>query len=313
MPGKALIKNHLHEDLKEEELRELNEYCKSLGWDCKKLQLSLVYEGIKNEALYLEEPNSRLIDTLARFLPLPDASIFVIFASDGFGKTSAKDFAARTLNFSDDYYISTVNGSGKTSFQLLKEVLRDLTSINKTPRTLDLVWKELMMILFELKEGGITTVIWIDDAEKLDSKDLLILRALAGSRTFSGAKVCKVILTGSSSLKKKTDNLFEQNLSDTEEAEAHRAFFYLELEKWKADHIFSWWELLSEFCSTTEKAFNPFEKKASEVVLKFSKGNPRVIMQLTRHVFFEKARTFQEKGTELWITEDDISKNVSEI
>ncbi|WP_440955490.1 AAA family ATPase [Methanosarcina sp. Mfa9] len=312
MPGKVLIENRLHEDLKKgKESRKLNEYCKALGWDCKKLQLSLVCEGIKDETLYLDEPNGKFIDTLARFLLLSEPSILVIYSSAGLGKTSAKDFVTRTLNSSDDFYISAVNGSGKTFLQLLKGVLRDLSSANKTPRNLDFVWKKLMMAILELKEAGITTVIWVDDAEKLESGDLLILRSLAEARTFSGEKACKIVLAGTPSLKKKTDNLLEWNPFDKEEMEANRAFFCLELKKWNADHIFRWWELLSKFCSTTGKASNPFSGKAAERVLEFSEGIPWDIMRLTRHVLFEKASKYRGNESDARITEDDVLNSVS--
>ncbi|HII00342.1 TPA: ATP-binding protein, partial [Methanosarcinaceae archaeon] len=297
MPEKTKIKNHLQEGLKEYS-QALDEYCRDLGWDSKKLKLSLTGEGIVDDVLYLEDPNSRIIDIMALFLSRPESSIFVICAPEGMGKTSVRDFAVRALNSSDDFYISATNNPGTTPLWLLKEILKDLNSADEAPRTLDLVWNKLATRLLELREAGISTVVWIDKAEKLDSTAFLILRTLANVRTFAGEKACKVILTGRLPLKKKVKNLFEQSSNNPDACGDFSEFLTFELEKWNADNISSWWELLSEFCSTTVNPTNPFSGNAAEIVLEFSGGNPRSIVQLTRLILFEKAFRCHGKESE---------------
>lgn len=308
MPVNARIKYQLEEEIKEEfkdYSQALDEYCRNLGWDSKKLKLLLTDNGIVDDGLYLEGLNGSLIDNIALFLSLPESSIFTICAPAGMGKTSVRDFTVRVLNSSNDFYISPINNPGTTPLCLLKMILKDLNSTDEAPRTLDLVWNRLAARFLELREAGITTVVWIDKAEKLDSTSLLILRSLADVRTLAGEKACKVILTGRIPLKKKVKRLFEQSPDNPEADDACRRFFNFELEKWNADDISSWWALLSESCSIAENVTNPFSGNTAEIVLEFSGGTPRSIVKLTRLLLLEKAFRHRGKGVKKGTEEEE--------
>ncbi|ADI75185.1 hypothetical protein Metev_2378 (plasmid) [Methanohalobium evestigatum Z-7303] len=289
----------------------LQEYCKQINWDPEKVRIALTDEGIADEMLYLDEPNVQIVDVLTRFLSLSESSIFVIHAPVGMGKSSIRDFTLKTLNESDDYYITVINNPRLTPLQILKQILRDITAEEKTPRTMDLVWNKAKNILSELKETGISTIIWIDEAEKLDNKKLSLLRALADVKTFDGEKVCKIVLTGTPTLKKKVENFLEANPEDAEAFDDRSGFYTYELSKWSSNHILEWWELLCEYCSTDDNAINPFTKGAADEVIEFSDGKPRTITQITQMVLFDTAARYFNEETDIWISQDDVLNALS--
>lgn len=305
MAKKSSHINRLKEGLKEYP-EALEKYCKDLKWDTSRLRISLTDEGIADETLYLDEPNIHIIDILTRFLSLSESSIFVIHAPVGMGKSSTKDFTLRTLEESGDYYIAAVNNPRLTPLQILKQILRDITAEEKVPQAMDRVWNELKKHLIELRESGISTIVWIDEAEKLNSKKLSILRALADVKTFDGEKVCKIILTGTPTLQKKVDAFLVSNPEDAEAYDDRSAFFTFELSKWDEHHIYEWWSLLSSFCSTSDDVSNPFTKEAAKEVMNFSEGKPRTITQLTQMILFDKATRYYKHETEIQITDDDV-------
>ena len=288
--------------------KALKSYCKTLNWDPDKLRIALTDEGIADENLYLDTPNIKVIDLMTRFLSLSESSIFVIHAPVGMGKSSTKDFTIRTLNNEDDYYVAAVNNPRMTGLQILKQVLRDITDSDSVPHTMDLVWNQLESSLVELRKSGITTIIWIDEAEKLNSEKLSLLRSLADVKTFDGLKVCKIILSGTPVLQTKVDRFLESNPEDAQAYDDRSALFTLGLSKWNDQHIFEWWDLLAEFSSIGYGGTNPFTIGAAEEVLSFSEGKPRSITQLTQMLLTDKASRIyndkKENGFE--ITKDDV-------
>jgi len=162
--------------------------------------------------------------------------------------------------------------------------------------------------LVELREGGITTIVWIDEAEKLNSEKLSLLRAMADIKTFDGLKVCKIILTGTPILQKKVDQFLETNPEDAQAYDDRSAFFTFELSKWTKIHIFEWWDLLADFSSSGEGGINPFTKDAADEVLNFSEGKPRSITQLTQMILIDKASRVSKnnKETDITITKSDV-------
>lgn len=288
--------------------KALKSYCKALNWNPDRLRIALTDEGIADEALYLDVPNIKIIDLLTRFLSLSESSIFVIHAPVGMGKSSTKDFTIKTLNDEGGFYVAVVNNPRMTGLQILKQVLRDITSSDKAPRTMDLVWNKLESNLVKLREGGITTIVWIDEAEKLNSEKISLLRAMADIKTFDGLKVCKIILTGTPVLQTKVSQFLETNPEDAQAYDDRSAFFTFELSKWTNNHIFEWWDLLAEFSSNGEGGVNPFTKEAAEEVLNFSEGKPRSITQLSQMILIDKAsRVFKnKKEIDFEITKSDV-------
>lgn len=286
----------------------LKSYCKTLNWDPDKLRIALTDEGIADERLYLDTPNIKVIDLMTRFLSLSESSLFIIHAPVGMGKSSTKDFTIRTLNSEADYYVVAVNNPRMTGLQILKQVLRDITDSDSVPHTMDLVWNQLESGLVELRESGITTIVWVDEAEKLNSEKLSLLRSLADLKTFDGLKVCKIILSGTPVLQKKVDRFLESNPEDAQAYDDRSALFTFELSKWNAQHIVEWWDLLAEFSSMGDGGINPFTIGAAEEVLSFSEGKPRSITQLTQMLLTDKASRIHNDNNEngLEITQHDV-------
>ncbi len=280
------------------------DYCKELGWDYEKFKTAITDEGISNTELYLEDPNEGIVEKLSQFLePTNQSAVFIIWDDVGMGKSSIRDFVARSLRDIPNYYTIAITDPRLTSFQILRVISEglDITSI---PMNRMIVKKQLKNRLFELANKGLITVIWVDEAEKITKDILSELRALSDIKTEEGLKCCKLILSGTPSLIHKIERYIEKDPEDAAAFDDRASLNTFRLNKWSADDIYNYWKLISSFCG----GLNPFEKNCVDTVLEISEGKPRTIAQLTKLTIHRKAvQNFFEVNIEgAKITQNDI-------
>jgi type II secretory pathway predicted ATPase ExeA len=263
----------------------IRRYCEVLKWDYEKFKVSISDEGISHPDLYLEDPNVGIIDKLSQFLePTNQASVFIIWDDVGMGKSSIRDFVAKSLEEIGNYHAVLITDPRRTPFQILKEIARQI-GIENSPRDRSTLKNMLTARLSELIEKDIHTVVWLDEAEKVDKDIISELRALSDVRSEHGMKVAKIILSGTPRLMQKIDEYIEHEPEDALAFDDRASLNTFRLNKWSSSDIYNYWKLVSKFCGET----NPFTIDAAETVHRVSEGKPRTIAQITKLVINLKA------------------------
>lgn len=278
----------------------IRKYCIALEWDYDKFKTSISDEGISHPDLYLEDPNEGIIDKLSQFLdPSNQSSVFIIWDDVGMGKSSIRDFVSKSLDELKDYHTVLVTDPRMTSLQILRliahQVGSDITAWNDRGKVKEALRKKLL----EIGNKGINLILWVDEAEKINKETISELRALSDIKTESGAKVCKIILSGTPRLIQKIERYIETDPEDAVAFDDRASMNTFRLNRWSARDIFNYWKLLSDYCGKK----NPFTVEAANTVYEVSEGKPRTIAQLTRMSITLKA--VQKRG-DLEITSKDV-------
>jgi len=265
--------------------KAVEEYCKELGWDYYKFKNSISDEGISHPDLYLEDPNEGIVERLSQFLePTNQSSIFIIWDDVGMGKSSLRDFVSRSLEEIPNYYTIQILDPRVTAFQVLKIISGEL-DVSPIPAT-RLELKDIMRSrLTELAAKGLTTIVWIDEAEKITKEILSELRALSDIKTAAGSKTCKIVLSGTPTLIKKIERYIEKDPEDAAAFDDRTSLNVFKLHRWTAENIYNYWKLLADYSGGA----NPFEDGCAETVLELSDGKPRTIAQITKITIHKKA------------------------
>lgn len=281
----------------------IKKYCEVMKWDYEKFKVSISDEGISHPDLYLEDPNAGIIDKLSQFLePTNQASVFIIWDDVGMGKSSIRDFVAKSLDEIGDYHVVLITDPRLTSFQLLREIARQI-GVETVARDRGSLKNELNAKLNELTDKGIHMVVWVDEAEKVDEDKISELRALSDARSEHGLKVCKIVLSGTPRLMQKIDEYIEHEPEDALAFDDRASLNTFRLNRWSSRDIYNYWKLVSKFCGET----NPFMPDAAEIVHKVSEGKPRTIAQITKLAINLKAMQHSvSSNSALEISSEDI-------
>ncbi len=265
--------------------KAVEEYCKELEWDYERFKTAISDEGISNTELYLEDPNEGIVEKLSLFLePTNQSAVFIIWDDVGMGKSSIRDFVARSLRDIPNYYTIAISDPRLTSFQMLRVISEEL-DIKDLPNNRMVVKKHLKNRLFELAEQGLITVVWVDEAEKITKDILSELRALSDVKTENGLKCCKLILSGTPSLIHKIERYIEADPEDAAAFDDRASLNTFRLNRWKEEDVYNYWKLIADYCGGA----NPFEKEGIESVMEISEGKPRTIAQITKLAIHKKA------------------------
>ncbi len=274
--------------------KAVRHYCKILGWDYNRFKTSISDEGISHPDLYLEEPNTGIAEKLSQFLePTNQSSIFIIWGEVGMGKSSMRDFVSRSLEVMADYHAVLVTDPRLTSLQILRVIAQqmgaEVPAWNDRGKVKDALRKKLE----EITKKGVTLVIWVDEAEKINKEIISELRALSDLKVRGGAKMCKLVLSGTPTLMKKIEKYIETDPEDAAAFDDRASLNTFGLNKWTEENIYNYWKLLSSYCGR----INPFTRDAAEAVFEVSEGRPRTIAQVTKLAFYVKALDhFKELG-----------------
>jgi len=265
--------------------KAVEEYCKELGWDYYKFKSSISDEGISHPDLYLEDPNEGIVERLSQFLePTNQSSIVIIWDDVGMGKSSLRDFVSRSLEEIPTYFTILITDPRVTAFQMLKIIAKEL-DINPIPNARLELKNTLRMRLIELADKGLTTIVWVDEAEKITKDIISELRAVSDVKTASGIKTCKIVLSGTPTLIKKIEKYIEKDPEDAAAFDDRTSLNVFKLNRWTAENIYNYWKLLADYCGGA----NPFEDGCAEAVLELSDGKPRTIAQITKIAIHKKA------------------------
>jgi type II secretory pathway predicted ATPase ExeA len=290
--------------------KAVEEYCKELDWDYQRFKTAISDEGISNTELYLEDPNEGIVEKLSIFLePTNQSAVFIIWDNVGMGKSSIRDFVARSLSDIPTYFTLQITDPRLTSFQMLRVISEEL-DIKDLPMNRMIVKKHLKNRLFELAKKGLITVIWVDEAEKITKDILSELRALSDVKTDDGLKCCKLILSGTPSLIHKIERYIEADPEDAAALDDRASLNTFRLNMWGKEDIYNYWKLISSYCG----GVNPFERDCIDVVLEISEGKPRTIAQITKLAIHKKAiQNFFEVNVEgPKITQRDVLEAIED-
>lgn len=294
----------------------LDRWCKANGWVTERLTSTLFSVGLSNDEVYLETPNLKLLDNIAEFMTITGSALFVIYGPNGMGKSALKEFFLRVFGNEPQFNMSSIDNPGPLQkVQFLRSIYQNLVSDDtKIPRNTDQVLKALETRLLEIKQEGKTTIIWIDEGQKLDIQKLGLLQLLADLKNPAGDLICKIIVVGTPDLKNKLIEWTEEHPEITKAFDNRSELYAWELEKWNTQHIYNWWTLLSEYCAKDDQNIvNPFDKVGTKIIETISEGKPRAIVQLTQIVINAKARAcYKDKKESILISEYDIAKELKE-
>ncbi len=280
----------------------IREYCQALRWDYEKFRVSISDEGISHPDLYLEDPNVGILDKLSQFLePTNQSSVFIIWDDVGMGKSSIRDFVAKSLDELGDYHVILITDPRLTSLQVLREISRQV-EVDTGRRDRDRVKHSLKEKLAELTEKGLNVVVWVDEAEKIDKEIISELRALSDIRTVGGLKMCKIVLSGTPRLMQKIDEYIEEEPEDALAFDDRASINTFRLNKWTGKDIYNYWKLVSNFCGET----NPFTIDAADAVHRISEGKPRTIAQITKLAINLKAMQHSTNDPAVEIGMEDV-------
>lgn len=220
--------------------KAVEEYCKELSWEYERFKVAISDEGISNTELYLEDPNEGIVEKLSQFLePTNQSAVFIIWDDVGMGKSSIRDFAARSLRDIPNYFTIQITDPRLTSFQILRVISEEL-DIKDLPMNRMIVKNLLKNRLFELTKKGLVTVIWVDEAEKITKDILSELRALSDVKTEDGLKCCKLILSGTPSLIHKIERYIAADPEDAAAFDDRASLNTFSLNKWKEEDIYNY-------------------------------------------------------------------------
>ncbi len=265
--------------------KAVEEYCRELEWDYDKFKTAISDEGISNTELYLEDPNEGIVEKLSLFLePTNQSAVFIIWDDVGMGKSSIRDFVARSLRDIPNYFTLQINDPRLTSFQILRVISEEL-DLKDLPMNRMIVKKHLRNRLIELANQGLITVVWVDEAEKITKDILSELRALSDVKTEDGLKCCKLILSGTPSLMAKIERYIAADPEDAAAFDDRASLNTFRLNRWGTRDLYNYWKLVSDYCGGA----NPFEEDCASVVLEISEGKPRTIAQISKLAIHKKA------------------------
>lgn len=270
----------LLEDSINEQNHNLLDFCNTIGWREKQLRVALTDNSVPDLPFYLEKPYAKLIRNMGDFIARSENSIFIIYAPHGHGKTSLINYTSQAINQNTKkYFFIRVDDPGLiTHVELLRKILSG-TGYEKRLHKFGEVEVALYPALKEARECGVTTIIWIDEGQKLKSDMISLIRTLSDIQTDKGLKVCKIIITGTPLLKEKLD---KYELGKPEDITAFRERLSIntaDLRPWTTDEIIAWWNQLSNGVGGKK---SPFNRKAAEIMEELTAGVPRSIVQLTR-------------------------------
>lgn len=290
--------------------KAMEDYCAELEWDYDRFKTAISDEGISNTELYLEDPNEGIVEKLSVFLePTNQSAVFIIWDDVGMGKSSIRDFVARSLKDIPNYYTIAITDPRLTSFQILRVISEELDLMDLQLNRM-VVKKALKIRLKELAEKNLITIIWVDEAEKITKDILSELRALSDLKTDKGMKCCKLILSGTPSLMHKIERYIAADPEDAAAFDDRASLNTFQLNRWKKEDIYNYWKLIADYCGGA----NPFQKDAVDVVLEVSEGKPRTIAQITKLAIHKKAiQNFFEVNIEgPKVTQRDVLEAIEE-
>jgi type II secretory pathway predicted ATPase ExeA len=283
--------------------KAIQHYCEALGWDYEKFKTSISDEGISHPDLYLEDPNEGIIENISQFLePSNQSSVLIIWDEVGMGKSSIRDFVSKSLDEVGSYHTVVITDPRLTPLQLLRAIAVQIDAKvevwNDRGKVKEALWERMR----EVTEAGVNIVIWVDEAERIDRDIISELRALSDLKTEEGAKLCKIILSGTPRLREKLDRYMEEEPEDAIAFDDRASLNTFRLNRWSADDIYKYWTLLAEYCGGA----NPFTREASETLYEISEGKPRTIAQITKLAINQKAMEYYTKGVTTEITSEFI-------
>lgn len=278
----------------------IREYCNALGWDYNKYKTSISDEGISHPDLYLEDPNDGIIEKFTRFLdPENSSSVFLIWDDVGMGKSSIRDFVSKSLYELENFHAVIITDPRMSSLQILRLIANQI-GCNMT------VWDDRKMLrdvlkkrLTQIGNEGLNLVLWIDEAEKIENEAIKEIGTLCSIESESGAKACKIILSGTPGVNKKIENFIQENPEEAAAFKGHSTIDASGLARWSPKDIFNFWKLLCDYCGKG----NPFTPEAADSVYKVSEGKPRTVAQITKMSINTKA---MQKTEGLDITSEDV-------
>ncbi|MFQ5887712.1 MAG: AAA family ATPase [Candidatus Hydrothermarchaeales archaeon] len=288
----------------------IRHYCTRLGWDYNTFKTSISDEGISHPDLYLEEPNENIVERITQFLdPSNQSSVFIIWDDVGMGKSSIMDFVSLSLDELENYHVVLITDPRLTSLQILRVIAQEIGAETEVWSDRGQVKNALWGKLWEIAEKGISLVIWVDEAEKINRDIISEMRALSDLKTEDGAKTCKLILSGTPSLMQKIEGYIKADPEDAAAFEDRASLNTFSLNKWSSTDIYNYWRLLAEYCGGT----NPFLREAAETVLQISDGKPRTIAQITKLAFHIKALEILDgKNSDIEINTQHVLKALRE-
>lgn len=293
----------------------IERYCANLKWDAKKLRTALYSVGLSNENIYLENPNDSIISVMAEFLTFSGNSIFVVYAENGMGKTALKEFTMRTFSNDNRFSSFSIDHPGPlTEFTLAAFILHNITNTKKHPNSTALTLEKIEEHLIATRRAGVITLIWIDEGQKLKPGQIEILRSISDIKTPEGDLTCKILIAGTLDLKEKVEEWIKSaSISDVKSDEAKAfddrcGFSTMHLKRWSEEHIFEWWQLLSEVTNKGNgNVKNPFTHQTAKTVLTASEGKPRSIVQLTQMAINTRAKIcFDDPTAPLTVVPSDV-------
>lgn len=215
-------------------------------------------------------------------------------------KSSLRDYVMDSLRTTPQYIPVMISNPGLfTPLQFLREILRvlDGTALERHHRDLGQVQhqvQECMVTAYATR--GARTVLWIDEADKLDISRLGLVRALADLRTPSGDKVCKLILKSTPRFTKKFEAMIETPTSTGAEADAFAdrvGIQSFDMQPWSATDIRDWWAQIAAWVSISPTSYCPFDANVADRVHTLSSGKPRTVAQLSSLALRFAARSAQ--------------------
>jgi len=291
----------------------LETYTRAIEWDPVRLSRAMSSTGLPHEDVYLETPNQKLIDHLSTFILNAGTNFFFILGPNGFGKSSIKDFSLLVFKDINQYVSFSLDNIGPiTTFQMLREIYLNMTGLEKAPRTRGELKDAIVNHLITTRSNEklpITTIVWIDEGQKLTSEKLEALRMIADTRTLKGDFTCKFIIVGTEGLKTKIANWMTTHDEEGMAVMDRGSQFTYDLNPWDEQHIFNWWTLLTEYCSINQSTdmINPFQPVTAKIVHKLSEGKPRDIVQLSQLALLARADKYLTDPKNGWtVRPDDI-------
>jgi type II secretory pathway predicted ATPase ExeA len=290
----------------EEQKTRIEAYCTALGWDASRLRSAFHASGLPHAELYLTEPVRPVLDRIDEFFET-EFGILVVTGPNGLGKSALRDFVLQGLKQDTEYATMSVNNPGLCSTRHLAVTIFELVHPeSKPPRTQGATFTALMRDLVARRDSGVTTVLWIDEGQRLKIGHIELLRALSDTKSAAGDTACKIIISGTDGLKK---HIEEWLVSDPEEASAfcdRWGTFAVELQPWTATHTRRWTTQLAKFAAATNRVLDPFEPAAIAAICTHNEGRPRPIVQTVRAAILRQAEIYASDNTKRQINAVDV-------
>jgi type II secretory pathway predicted ATPase ExeA len=274
-----------------EQTAVLETWCATVGLDASRLDPALTDTGLNDLTLYLESPYSLAIRAVSDFLVQGESGIFVIYGSHGLGKTSFRNYVMAALRGSPDhtgrYFFARVDDPGLVSHvQVLRDIAQTL-GIEKPPRLFRDVRALVLPVIRQARERGITTVVWVDEGQKITADMVAMLRSLADVQTDAGLRACKLVISGTPVLHERLEQFEQARPEEIMAFQERVALNRVSLTPWSAEDIRSWWEQLARALGGTASPF--VRGDAESTMLALTDGVPRAVAQGTRYAILHAA------------------------